>query len=170
MSSQRREKAKKLIQCRQQDCKQADDAIGCHYMSPQGMCWSDEGQRFCAQNDNKEAQRWCKTEVNGNDRAYEKCNKQGEMAQWERDLKNSAPLEQAEELPPMPTSVGYYCNSYYQWKEKSDALKKKTFKNALEISLKKCQIEDCRRYRLEWMIGVTHEASAGTDVREVRVC
>jgi hypothetical protein len=166
MPSQKREKAQKLIQCRQEDCKQAGAAIGCHYMSPQGMCWSDIGQRFCATNDNKETQRWCKTEVTGSARAYEKCDKQGEMAQWERDLKNSAPLEQAKELPSMPMHVGYYCNSYYKWKERSDAAKK-PFTSALERSLKKCQIEDCKQYRLERVNGRRHELSAGTDLREV---
>ena len=154
--SPRSRDGRKMRKCRAQDCMQAKEKIGCHYMSPEGMCWTDSGQYFCARPENK-GNAWCRTEVNGG-RAYEKCEKQGEMAQWERDLEHSAPLEEAEQLPKMPTGVNYYCNSYYKWVEKSEN-KGKPFSRAIKGQLRRCQLQDCRQYTSKVVCSVVAFAS-----------
>lgn len=68
----------RLDKCRPQDCAQAKEGVGCHYMNPNGFCWTDPGQHWCAENKDSP---WCLTEVS--DPAYEKCEGQGVMAAWE---------------------------------------------------------------------------------------
>jgi len=112
-----------LRKCQAQDCQQAEERVGCHYMSAEGFCWVDSGQHFCAKPENKESE-WCKTNVPEDIKLYEKCAGQGEMAQWERDLQHSEPqTEQGSVvLPDMPAEVNYFCNKYYKWVEKVRAV------------------------------------------------
>ena len=67
-----------IAKCRPQDCEQAKEDVGCHYMNANGFCWIDSGQRWCA--DNK-ASPWCLTSVA--DRKYDVCEGQGETKEWE---------------------------------------------------------------------------------------
>jgi hypothetical protein len=69
---------KKLDKCRPQDCQQAKEEVGCHYMNPNGFCWIDSGQHWCAEN---KGSAWCLTEVPNP--TYEKCEGQGVVANWE---------------------------------------------------------------------------------------
>ena len=78
---------KKLDKCRPQDCQQAKEEVGCHYMNPNGFCWIDSGQHWCAEiqgsawcAENK-GSAWCLTEVPNP--TYEKCEGQGLVADWE---------------------------------------------------------------------------------------
>jgi len=69
---------KYIAKCRPQDCEQAKEDVGCHYMNANGFCWIDSGQRWCAEN---KASPWCLTSVA--DRKYEVCEGQGETKEWE---------------------------------------------------------------------------------------
>ena len=73
-----------LGKCRGQDCQQTQEEVGCHYMTAEGFCYVDSGQHFCAKNQGNE---WCHTEAS--DRAYEKCEGQGEIKDWEREGQKS---------------------------------------------------------------------------------
>jgi len=67
----------KLNKCRGQDCQQAEEDVGCHYMTPEGFCYIDSGQHWCAENSDSP---WCITDV---EPLYEICEGHGVMAAWE---------------------------------------------------------------------------------------
>ena len=75
----------KLDKCRPQDCQQAKEEVGCHYMNPNGFCWIDSGQHWCAEN---KGSAWCLTEVPNP--AHEKCEGQGVVTNWEAAKKKAA--------------------------------------------------------------------------------
>jgi hypothetical protein len=54
-------------------------------MNPNGFCWTDSGQHWCAEN---KGSAWCLTEVPNP--TYEKCEGQGVVANWEAANKKAA--------------------------------------------------------------------------------
>jgi len=136
-----------LHNCKEDDCRQAISAVGCHYMSPEGFCWSDRGQEWCAMLNNRESE-WCLSTIPN--RVHTKCAGQGEIAQWEIDLMHSKPENQSAStqllaLPPMPATVNSYCNSYYKWVEESQSTGE-NYTHAIDRELAKCTQQDCHQY------------------------
>jgi hypothetical protein len=68
---------KNLGKCRGQDLQQAEEDIGCHYMTPEGFCYTDVGQHWCAENPHNS---WCITDV---EPLYETFAGHGVMPAWE---------------------------------------------------------------------------------------
>ena len=73
-----------LGKCRGQDCNQAEEDVGCHYMTPEGFCYIDSGQHWCVENSHSP---WCITDV---EPLYETCEGHGVMAAWEGGLDTKA--------------------------------------------------------------------------------
>jgi len=71
---------KYITKCRPQDCEQAKEEVGCHYVNANGFCWVDSGQKWCAEN---KENLWCLTSVA--EPKYELCEGQGETKEWELD-------------------------------------------------------------------------------------
>ena len=66
-----------LGKCRGQDLQQAEEDVGCHYMTPEGFCYTDVGQHWCAENPDNS---WCITDV---EPLYEPFEGHGVMPAWE---------------------------------------------------------------------------------------
>ena len=141
-----RKQQRYLRKCRGQDCQQAKERTGCHYMSSEGFCWTDSGQHFCAKPENKESA-FCKTSVS--EPLHAICEGQGEIAQWERDVMHSGAEEpdmSDVSLPEMPTTVNYYCNKYYKWVEKAEKQGKlDKYEVSIQRKLDRCRRQDCRQ-------------------------
>jgi hypothetical protein len=76
-----------LQNCKNKDCQQAKSEVGCHYMSAQGFCWLERGQRYCAESVSVKSGggEWCNTEIPKFE--YENnCDGQGAMARWEKEF------------------------------------------------------------------------------------